>query len=313
LERDPGLVHARGGDGCQPLHFARDQEIAETLIAAGADVNARDEDHASTPAQWRIGDAPDTVRMLLRRGATPDVFLAAALGDLALAEQVVAADPACTGYRIGNDTGPFPGIGYLERGGTILQWSLGFNLSPHQRGHVALYEFLLSHSTPRTRLLVAATMANRPLALETLAGDQHLLDQLDAEDFALLAKYCWETNKSIEAVRLMLDLGFPVDAREHNHGYTPLHNAAWCGDLELVQLLLDRGHELNIADPTFRATPLGWAIHSCVEGKRHPDGQFAEVVALLLARGATFDRARFPVGDADIDAVLRQYLGPPAA
>lgn len=171
LQRDPALVHTKGGDGCRPLHFARDPELAELLIAAGADVNARDEDHDSTPAQWRIGDAPVTVRLLLHHGATPDIFLAAALGDLAMAENLVANNPDCTGYRIGNDQGPFPGIGFQHRGGTIYQWTLGFNLSPHQvahgRGHASLYDFLLAHSMPRTRLLVAATMANRTLAMAT--------------------------------------------------------------------------------------------------------------------------------------------------
>jgi ankyrin repeat protein len=136
----------------------------------------------------------------------------------------------------------------------------------------------------------------------------HLLDQLDAEDFALLAKYCWETNKSIDAVRLMLDLGFPVESREHNHGCTPLHNAAWCGDLELVRLLLDRGHPVNVVDPSYGATPIGWAVHSCVEARRHPEGQFTAVVELLLTRGADFDPNRFPVGDERIDAVLRKHV-----
>ncbi|MDQ6664292.1 MAG: hypothetical protein M3Z23_07845, partial [Acidobacteriota bacterium] len=52
---DPSQVHAKGGDGCTPLHFARDIGTAQFLLDHGADINARDDDHNSTPAQWRIG------------------------------------------------------------------------------------------------------------------------------------------------------------------------------------------------------------------------------------------------------------------
>src|SRR5205085_9368091 len=42
---DPTLVHARGGDGQTPLHFASTVEIAEFLLEHGADTDARDVDH----------------------------------------------------------------------------------------------------------------------------------------------------------------------------------------------------------------------------------------------------------------------------
>jgi len=50
VESDAGLVHARGGDGQTPLHFAATVEIAEYLLDHGAEINARDIDHESTPA-----------------------------------------------------------------------------------------------------------------------------------------------------------------------------------------------------------------------------------------------------------------------
>ena len=54
--RGPELVHARGGDGQLPLHFAQTVEMAEFLINRGADINARDIDHESTAAQWMVRD-----------------------------------------------------------------------------------------------------------------------------------------------------------------------------------------------------------------------------------------------------------------
>jgi hypothetical protein len=45
----------------------------------------------------------------------------------------------------------------------------------------------------------------------------------------LLPKYCWETNTNYDAVKLMLDVGFPIAHIERSHGYTALHNAALGG------------------------------------------------------------------------------------
>ena len=83
----------KGGDGCTPLHFACDVTTAQLLLDHGADIDYRDDDHDSTPAQWRIGAAPEVSRFLLERGA--DIFLAAALGDVELAARLVSQNPSC--------------------------------------------------------------------------------------------------------------------------------------------------------------------------------------------------------------------------
>ena len=311
ISRGADPVDLPGGDGCHPLHFARTLEVAALLVEHGADVDARDEDHRSTPAQWRIGASPEVAQWLLGQGATADVFLAAALGDLELTARLVADDPTVTNTWIGNNSGPFPGIG-KGWGGTILQWTLGFNQTPHevalQRGHRAVYECLLDHSPPLARLRVACLTGNRDLARRVAKEEPAWRAKLDSEDLTLLARMCWETNQNHAAVRLMLELGFPVDAPEANHGHSPLHNAAWCGDLELVELLIDHGHPIHRRDPGQNSPPLGWAIYSCMEGKRHPEGEFGRVVDRLLAAGALFPTEAFPVGEATLDAVIERHL-----
>jgi ankyrin repeat protein len=42
-------------------------------------------------------------------------------------------------------------------------------------------------------------------------------------------------------------------------GATPLHHAAWDGDLELIARLLEAGADLPITDAWFGATPQRWA------------------------------------------------------
>jgi len=58
-------------------------DVEALLLDHGARINARDEDHTSTPAQWLIGEWPEVARFLLERGAKGDIFLAAALGGAA--------------------------------------------------------------------------------------------------------------------------------------------------------------------------------------------------------------------------------------
>ncbi|MBA2303206.1 MAG: ankyrin repeat domain-containing protein, partial [Acidobacteria bacterium] len=57
VSADPALVHARGGDGQTALHFASSIAVAQWLLDHGADIDARDIDHESTPA--RRAAAPD--------------------------------------------------------------------------------------------------------------------------------------------------------------------------------------------------------------------------------------------------------------
>lgn len=311
LDANPDLVHAKGGDGCRPLHFSRTVETARLLLDRGADMEARDDDHESTAAQWRIGDAPEVTRFLLDRGARPDIFMAAGLGDLDLARRLVAEDPGCTTFRIGNNLGPFPGIGFKGRGGTIYQWTLEFNASPQEvaihRNHRDVFELLMLHTPPRQRLLIACMLADRAMAQAIVAERAGVMRELDEEDLTLLAKSCWETNRNIEAVRLMLDSGFPVDVPESNHGYLPLHNAAWCGDAALVALLLQHGHPLDRRDPGHQATALGYAIHSCTQARRHPKGDFPAVVQLLLEAGVPLDENQFPTGHPGMDTVIARF------
>ena len=65
--------------------------------------------------------------------------------------------------------------------------------------------------------------------------------------------------KAIDRVALLVGLGFDVNAR---HGKTALHEAAWKGDLALVELLLRLGADPTVRDESFHATPSGWAGHN---------------------------------------------------
>lgn len=63
-----------------------------------------------------------------------------------------------------------------------------------------------------------------------------------------------------------VDVVIPVLPDDPNalddEGATALHQAAWAGDLELIQRLLDAGADATITDLRFGSTPLDWAEHA---------------------------------------------------
>ena len=63
----------------------------------------------------------------------------------------------------------------------------------------------------------------------------------------------------IDAVRLLIDIGFDLNPTDRR---TPLHEAAFHGDLALVRALIDLGADPSIADPDHHSTPLGWARYN---------------------------------------------------
>ena len=63
-----------------------------------------------------------------------------------------------------------------------------------------------------------------------------------------------------ESVKAILDSDDRLANQKDESGATPLHYATLSGHRPIVQLLLERGADINSADGQFGATPAGWAI-----------------------------------------------------
>lgn len=132
--------------------------------------------------------------------------------------------------------------------------------------------------------LAACPQADRRAAEDQLDRGLVHLDQLTDADRATI-HHAAETGNTA-ALRLMLDLGFPVEARGAEGG-TPLHTAAYAGSAETVRLLLDRGADLEARDSTWESTPLVWATMGSGERpENNPHAEWVATVNALLEAGA---------------------------
>jgi hypothetical protein len=142
-------------------------------------------------------------------------------------------------------------------------------------------------TTGTDRFLAALQHADQAAVQEQLAQDPGLPGRLTGEQQAAALIRAAETGHA-EAIALMLDLGFPVDARGDEHGGTALHAAAFHGGADAVRLLLARGADLEARDATWDSPPLDWAAVGSGERPRtNPRPDWIATVQALLAAGAS--------------------------
>jgi ankyrin repeat protein len=303
IAADAALVHARGPDGQTPLHYAATVAIAEYLLDHGALIDARDVDHESTPAQYMLADRQEVARHLVRRGARTDILMAAALGDVDLARAHLDAGPDCIRLRVTEEF--FPMVN-SRAGGTIYQWTLGFNVSAHQVakrfGHQHVLELLMRRSPDDVKLLAACWLGDEATVQTLCAANPGLAGRLTDRDRRQVADAA--RNNETTAVRLMLQAGLPADARGQHQG-TPLHWASFHGNAEMAEAILRFGPPLEAVDADFNAPPLGWAIHGSEHGWHRQTGNYAATAEALLKAGAKHPGKI--EGSEAVQEVLRRY------
>ena len=302
LDEDPDLITARGGDGKQPLHYAMSVEMVDLLVARGADVNARDVDHESTPAQYLVKNEP-VVRRLLKRGAEADIFMAAALGDVAIARICVRQDADCTSSRLGT------GEWHNDAGGHIYNWTLGHDLTPldvaHDKGHERVFDFLRRHSSDDSLLYYFIWNGDVDASRELAATRPQAVARLRESDPGMVARAAWWYRPV--TVELLLEFGFDRHA-VGVHNSTPLDRAAFHGYADIVAKLLDGDPKPPLEFRNeFGGTPLDACLYGAFHGWKtgHPQNH-ERVVRALVAAGSVIDPSWVPTGRADLDAALRE-------
>jgi ankyrin repeat protein len=289
IAADPARVHERGGDGQTPLHFAVSKAAIDLLLDAGADINARDVDHRSTPAEWMLAGRRDAGRYALAqylavRGAATDIFMAAALGLTGQVRTLLQTDSTLLNLRTGRgDYGEKPPSSYH-----IYFWTIGDGMTAidvaAQFDHRETLDAMMAFASTPQRLLAACRQGDEALARSIVREHPGIVSSLKQDEQRTIADAAWSGNA--RAVALMLDLGFDPKTTGQDSG-TPLHLAAWEGSPETVAVILrhpDARTLLTIRDAHHGGTPLGWCCHGSLHGNRNHD--HAGVARLLLAAGA---------------------------
>jgi ankyrin repeat protein len=333
LRRDPGAAtRADLGNGWTALHLACASrfhldparapglaEVARLLVDAGADVDGksvgrrcwRPLECAVTSANSSRNNEP-IIRLLLDRGAPvrSETLLASlyAAGGAwclelltkyatgtpellteALVEAVAEADLDAVAILLA--AGADPDVaGPDGRSARRRALTAGVGATVQLLGG--------ARDDPVDRLLEAIVTGNGDAARSLTAADPGLVDRLEPADRAALVAAA--EHGDLAAVALMLELGFPIEARREStddDGATALHAAAYAGAADTVALLLDHGADLSARDSRWHSQPLEWAFVGSGEAPdTAPAPDWVATVALLLDAGASFDDVAF---DAD--------------
>ena len=289
IAEDPARVHERGGDGQTPLHFAASRAVIDLLLAAGADIDARDVDHRSTAAEWMLARTRgagrfDLANYLVERGASADILLAAALGLGEKVRGMLKDNPELLGLRTGQGE-------YAERPPSsyhIYFWTIGDGRSPldvaAQFEQQDTLQTMLEFASPLQRLLLACRGGDEAASRTLLSEHPGVIESMTPSDHRAISDAAWHGDA--RAVALMSELGFDPRTPGHDSG-TALHCAAWEGSAETVAVLLRRRDARDlvaITDAHYNATPFGWCCHGSRFGNTRHD--HAGVARLLLEAGA---------------------------
>ena len=296
LASDPQLVHARGGDGQLPLHFAATVEIATILLDAGAETDARDIDHESTAAQYMASHQPyrhDVARFLISRGAKADILMAAAMGELALVERILNHDPETIRTTVTERWFPKQNP---RSGGTIYIYGFGWTKSPHmlahQFEHPEVFSLLMQRSAPWLRLLNAAEIGDAASFQRILAEHPQLFQKLSTNAARRLIGVAVRNNTT--ALHVLLGAGWPANP-VMDTGQTALHFAAWHGNVEMVRDLIAHNAPINVFETEHGGNALAWALAGSQKSWHRDKGDYPAVARDLLAAGAEIPRPEKPL------------------
>ena len=290
---DPNVVHARGGDGQTPLHFASTVEIATFLLDHGAEIDALDVDHESTPAQYMLRveqmrhyphHRQDVARYLVSRGCKTDLLMATALGDMDLVRHHLDADPASIRMNVTEEWFPKKDP---RAGGTIYIWMLGANRTAHsvarEFGHEEVFHLLMERTPEDLKLVLACELGDENTFQIYLARNPDVAKMLsDAERQKLPAA---AQSNNTKAVRLMLEAGWPVNT-PGEMGATALHWAGFNGNAEMARAILRFQPDLELKSQEYAGTALAWALYGSGNGWHRDTGDFVGTVQALLHSGA---------------------------
>ena len=252
IQRDRGATMM---GGFAPLHYAaRQGSLAATvaLLDKGANINEITLSEQSTPLVLAIANGHlDVARVLVEHGA--DVNKANVMG---VAPLYAAID---VGW-VPHEWSPEPVIAqektsYLE----LMKLILEHGADPNARIDRSIWSRVLAENrvwidVSGSTAFMRAAQADDLKAMQLLVAhgaDPNLTNRTGTTPLMAAAGLGWGANYSatapdrMAAVKYCISQGGKITATD-DLGFTPLHGAAFVGDLPLIQFLVDNGAAVNV-------------------------------------------------------------------
>jgi ankyrin repeat protein len=277
------------GDNAYPLHFAVEKHrfpIIRLLVEHGADTIGEGDYHELGVTGWAtaweyIQADPEIVAYLLAHGARHNIFSAVSMGDVETVRALIARQPEDLERRMnGTIMRSMPlHLAVLKRQPAVARAliQLGANLeSLDQAGFTPLDHAAMLGAPDLVSILTEAGAVLRLPAAAALGRDADVARLLVSEPDALKPGGRWSflivrasEHGSGEMVETLLRNGASVNIRDNpktsidsTAGFTPLHGAAWNGNLSVIPVLLRYGADVRAREEKYHGTPAGWADYS---------------------------------------------------
>jgi ankyrin repeat protein len=277
------------GDYAFPLHFAAEKlyfPIVRQLIEHGADPIGEGDNHELGVMGWAtawdyIHANREIVDYLTAHGARHNIFSAVAMGEVEIIRKLVSQSPGDLERRmdlVSKRRYPLH-LAVVKKQPESLSTllNLGANMEAlDEAGFTALDQAAFRGETAMAQILLdrgAKVRLPAAIALQRTRDIKRLL----REDPACLKPGNRWGNLIVRAseqasgavVESLIRAGADVNVRDDpktavdcTSGYTPLHAAAFQGNMSVISVLLKHGASVSAREEKYHGTPAGWANHN---------------------------------------------------
>ncbi len=277
------------GDNAYPLHFAVEKHrfpIIRLLVGHGADTVGEGDYHELGVIGWAtawdyIQPNPEIVRYLLAHGAKHNIFSAVAMGDVEAIRELVARTPGDLERRMnGTLMRRMPlhlAVVKNQSAALTALLDLGANTESIDEARFSaldLAAFEGRHDLAQVLLdrgakvrLPAAVALHRTTDVETLLRRDPGTLKPGGRWGNLIVRASERAPGDV--IETLIRNGASVNlhdnpktAIDNTSGYTPLHAAAWNGNVSAIEVLMRHGADVRAREEKYRGTPAGWADYS---------------------------------------------------
>ncbi len=277
------------GDNAYPLHFAVEKHlfpIIRLLVEHGADTIGEGDYHELGVIGWAtawdyIKPNPEIVAYLLAHGAKHNIFSAVAMGEAEVIRDLVARTPSDLERRMnGTIMRSMPlhlAVIKNQPASLTTLLDLGANTeSLDEAGFSALDLAALRGSHHLTQVLLergARVRLPAALALHRTTDVERLLrtDPGTLKPGGRWGNLIVRASERApgDVIETLIRNGASVNVRDNpktsidsTSGYTPLHAAAWHGNVSTIDVLLKHGADVRAREEKYHGTPAGWADYA---------------------------------------------------